>query len=102
MKKLMLTDAGGCKGAGGDDVGPGLQIVTVNSCYNLRLSKHQHIVVVAQVVRVLLCVCKGRAAVVLLRQAMLLHHGTHGAIQNQYAFAQQVSELLSAGHCTLL
>ena len=85
VEEFVLADAGSGKGAGADDIRPGSQVIGVDFSENLRVGEHQHIVVVLQVLRVALTVCKQGASVVLFAQMVLLHHCAHGTIQQDDA-----------------
>jgi hypothetical protein len=72
-----LGNAGRVEGVGFDDVGAGLQIVTVNCLDDLRPGEQQQVVVAFQIVRM---VGETAAAIIGLLQRVTLDHGAHGAV----------------------
>ena len=72
-----------------DDVGPGLEIGVVNVRDELRSGEDQEIDVVLHRDGMR---AKPLAAHVALVQPVLLHHGAHGAVENQHALGEETIE----------
>src|SRR5262249_12888824 len=80
-------DAGGREGVGLDDVGPGLEVGVVDLDDDLGLGEDEDVGVSLEIVRV---VGEPGAAEVRLGQPVALHHGAHGAVEDEDALLQEL------------
>ena len=79
---IGLRGARGVEGVGLDDVGAGFEIGTVDAADDLRPGQDQHIVIAFQILPV---PGETLTAIVGLDETMALHHGAHGAIEDEKA-----------------
>ena len=81
---IGLRDRGRGKRVGGDDVGAGAQIISVDVLDRLRLRQDQQIVVAPQVAMEIPVAFAAKRRLVIFEA---LDHGAHGAVEHQDAFA---------------
>ena len=86
---IRLRDRRRRECVGLDDVGAGAQILAVDVENRLRLRQDQEIIVPAQV---LVMVLEARAAKILFRELVALHHRAHRAVEDQNARVRALLE----------
>ena len=90
-----LGGAGRVEAVGLDDIRADLEIGLVDAADHIGLREHEQVVVALDVP---VPVGKALAAVIRLLELVLLDHGAHGAIENQDAFVQQLSDLFGCSY----
>ena len=90
--KIGHGHARGPEGVGLDDIGAGFQILPVNLLDGSRLSDRQDVDEVLEIVRM---IGELTAAKIGLAEHQRVHHGSHGAVQNQNPLAQKLFEGLA-------
>ncbi len=93
-------DGGTVEGVGLDDIGAGVQIITVQLFDHLRLGDAQQVVIALQVGRPIRVLA---AAVLRFGELQALDHRAHTAVENDDAFPEEGGELFAAvrGHARL-
>jgi len=84
---VRLGDPLGAEGVGLDDVGPGLEILSMDRLHRVGQDQREDVGVALQRNRM---VHQALATIVLFFQAQTLDHGAHGPIQDQDAAAERV------------
>ena len=93
---VPLGNRSRAEGVGFDDVGAGGKILLMNFEYDFRTRQGKQLVIALEILRMH---AKARSAKIGLAQLVALDHGSHRAIQDQDALAQETCELCSARVC---
>jgi hypothetical protein len=90
---FALRDAGAVEAVGFEDVGAGFEVGLVDAADDVGPRQAQEVVVALEVFRV---GRKALAAIVGLGELAPLHHGAHGAVEDQDALRQQGAQFGAA------